>query len=64
MTSIDLETLFTTIYVLVDDWYQAKGRHSLKGKAGAKPIFSDSELLTLLLAHDFVPYPGETQYVA
>lgn len=64
MTSIDMDTLFTTLYVLVDDWYQAQGRALLAGKAGAKPSFSDSELLTLLLAHDFVPYPGETQYVA
>ncbi len=64
MTSIDLETLLTTLYVLVDDWYQTEGRHLLKGKTGAKAQFSDSELLTLLLAHDFVPYPGETQYVA
>lgn len=64
MTSIDMNTLFTTLYVLVDDWYQAHGQVLLAGKAGAKPKFSDSELLTLLLAHDFVPYPGETQYVA
>lgn len=64
MTSIDLDTFFTTLYVLVDDWYEAEGRAMLKGKAGAKPQFSDSELLTVLLAHDFVPYPGETQYVA
>lgn len=64
MTSIDMDTLFTTLYVLVDDWYKAKGQALLAGKAGAKPRFSDSELLTLLLAHDFVPYAGETQYVA
>lgn len=64
MTSIDLETLFTTVYVLVDDWYQAKGQRLLSGKAGVKASFSDSEMLTLLLVHDFVPYPGETQYVA
>ena len=33
------------------------------GKPGAKPEFSDSELLTLRLAPDFMPYPGETQSV-
>jgi Transposase DDE domain len=64
MTSIDLETVLTTLYVLVDDWYTEKGKALLSGKAGAKPRFSDSELLTLLLAQDFIPYPGETQYVA
>jgi hypothetical protein len=55
--------LLTTIYVLVDDWYQAKGQDLLKGKPGTKPEFSDSEMLTLMVAQDFIPYPGETQYV-
>jgi Transposase DDE domain len=63
MTSITIVELLTTIYVLVDDWYQAKGRHLLKGKPGVKPELSDSEMMTLMLAQDFIPYPGETQYV-
>jgi hypothetical protein len=61
MISIDIETLLTIIYVLVDDWYQAEGRHLLKSKPGVKPIFSDSEVITLLLAMD-LPFPGETQF--
>jgi hypothetical protein len=64
MTSIDLESLLTTIYVLVDDWYQAKGQARMTGKPGAKATFSDSEMLTLMLAQDFIPYPGESQYIA
>lgn len=64
MTSIDIETLLTIIYVLVDDWYEAKGKELLKGKPGVKPIFKDSEVITLMLAADFVPYPGETQFLA
>jgi hypothetical protein len=63
MTSIDAESLMTIIYVLVDDWYQAKGKQLLRGKAGSKPEFSDSEMLTLMIAQDFIPYPGETQYI-
>jgi hypothetical protein len=63
MTSITIVELLTTIYVLVDDWYQAKGQHLLKGKPGTKPEFSDSEMLTLMVAQDFIPYPGESQYV-
>ena len=63
MTSITIVELLTTIYVLIDDWYQAKGQLLLKGKPGAKPEFSDSEMLTLMVAQDFIPYPGETQYV-
>jgi hypothetical protein len=56
-------SILTITYVLVDDWYQTKGQALLKGKPGAKPEFSDSEMLTLMLAQDFIPYPGETQYV-
>ncbi len=64
MTSIDMVSLLTIILVLVDDWYVAKGQFLLKGKPGVKPEFSDSEMLTLMVAQDFMPYPGETQYVA
>lgn len=64
MTSISIPDLLTIIYVEVDDWYQAQGKELLKGKAGAKPIFSDSEMMSLMIAQDFIPYPGETQFVA
>jgi hypothetical protein len=62
-TSISIPDLLTTVYVWVDDWYQAKGQAMLKGKPGAKPAFSDSEMITLMLAQDLIPYPGETQFV-
>lgn len=63
MPSITFSELLTIIYVLVDDWYQMHGIKFLKGKAGRKPIFSDSEVMTLMMAHDFLPFPSETQYV-
>jgi transposase len=63
ITRLDMETLLTTMYVLIDDWYQEQGQGLLQGKTGAKAAFSDSELLTLILARDYLPYPGETQYV-
>lgn len=63
MTSIDIETLLTIIFVHVDDWYQEKGQRLLKGKAGRKPEFSDSEVITLMLAEEYIPYPAETQYL-
>lgn len=63
MTSINIESLLTIIFVHVDDWYQEKGQQLLKGKAGRKPEFSDSEMMTLMLAEDYIPYPGETQYL-
>lgn len=63
MTSINMETVLTTIYVMVDDWYQVKGQQLLAGKVGRKPIFGDSEVITLMVAEDFTPYPGEVQYI-
>jgi hypothetical protein len=56
-------TLLTIIYVLVDDWYKAEGHRLLKGKPGVKPVFSDSEVMTLMLAMDFIPFPSETQFL-
>jgi hypothetical protein len=64
MMSIDIETILTIIYVRVDDWYQSKGRKLLQGKVGRHPMFSDSEVITLMLAEDFIPYPGEQQFVS
>jgi hypothetical protein len=63
MTSIPLTDIFTIIFVLVDDWYQTEGCKYLKGKAGKKPEFSDSEVITLMLVQDFIPFPSETQYI-
>lgn len=64
MISIDMETILTIIYVLVDDWYEAKGKQLLAGKVGRKPTFQDSEMMTLMLACDFIPYPGERQFLS
>jgi hypothetical protein len=61
--SIDLESILSTIFVLVDDWHESQGKQLLKGKRGAKPNFKDSEVITLMLAMDFVPFPGETQFI-
>jgi hypothetical protein len=63
MTSITISDIMTIIFVLVDDWYQAEGVKLLRGKPGKKPEFTDSEIITLMLAQDYIPYPSETQYV-
>jgi len=64
MTSIPITDILTIIFVIVDDWYQIEGIKLLKGKSGNKPGFIDSEVITLMLAQDFIPYPSETQYIA
>lgn len=63
MPSIDIETILTIVYVVVDDWYEAEGKELLKGKVGRRPQFKDSEVLTLMLSADYIPYPGEYQYL-
>jgi hypothetical protein len=64
MHSIDFPTLLTIMYVLVDDWYKEYAPRLLQGKVGAKPVFSDSELITLMLAMDFLSFESETQFLA
>lgn len=61
-TTIDMETLITVVFVIVDDWYQQQGLKLLKGKRGRKAIFTDSELITLVLCMDIIPFPSERQF--
>jgi hypothetical protein len=63
MPSIDIETILTIVYVIVDDWYEAEGKELLRGKVGRRPQFKDSEVLTLMLSADYIPYAGEYQYL-
>jgi hypothetical protein len=63
MTSITISDILTIVFVLVDDWYQAEGVKLLRGKSGRKPEFTDSEIITLMLAQEYIPYPSETQYI-
>jgi hypothetical protein len=63
MRSITISDILTIIFVLEDDWYQAEGVKLLRGKPGKKPEFTDSEVMTLILAQDYIPYPSETHYI-
>jgi hypothetical protein len=63
MTSISIIDILTIVFVLVDNWYQEEGLKLLKGKPGSKPEFTDSEMITLMLAQEFIPFPSETQYI-
>jgi len=59
INSIDVETLFTILFVEIDDWYQLKGRQWLRGKVARPAKFSDSEVMTF-----FVPllWGGYSQF--
>ena len=43
MPSISIPDLLTIIYVLVDDWYQARGAKLLQGKAGKSRLFETAK---------------------
>lgn len=63
MNSINFESLIITVFVLVDDWYQTEGKTLTSSSPGAKPRMSDSEIITLALMMDYLPFPGETQFL-
>ena len=63
MNSIDFETLMITVFILVDDWYQSEKKALKALSPGAKPEMSDSEIITLALVMDYLPFPGETQFI-
>jgi hypothetical protein len=62
--SIAFADVLVSIYVVVDDWYQANWRDQHRDERGAKGDMSASEILTLMIAHDYLPYPGESQFLA
>ena len=64
MSSISVCDLLLFIYVLVDDWYQIHATEFRKGQPGKRPELSDSEVMTMMLAMDYIPFPSERQFVA
>jgi len=64
MDSIPISEILLYIFVLVDDWYQDHAGSFRQGKPGQKPEFRDSEVMTIMIAMDFIPFPSERQFVA
>jgi len=59
---MDLETFFTTVYVLVDDWYKTHIAPYKPKRPGVKPRMSDSEVLSVAIAGQWqvgVPWRSE-----
>ncbi len=57
------ETFLTTLYTIVDDWYQVYAPKLLAGKAGKKPVFSDSEVITLSIAQHWLGMADEREFL-
>lgn len=64
MDSIPISEILLYIFVLVDDWYQECASEYRKGQPGKRPDFRDSEMMSVMLAMDFIPFPSERQFVA
>ena len=64
MKTIPIEELFLIVYVLADDWYKRKGQYMVDRTVGQRPSFSDSEVLTLMLAIDFFEFTSERRYIS
>lgn len=59
---MDLDTFFTTVYVLIDDWYKQRMAGNMQRHAGAALKMSDSEVLTVAIAGQWrvgVPWQSE-----
>lgn len=57
------ETFLTTLYTIVDDWYQQHVPDSISGRAGRKPEFSDSEVMTLSIAQHWLGVEEEREFL-
>lgn len=64
MATISVEELYTVVYVVVNDWYQATGQYLLPPHVGDTPDFTDSEMLTVMLGIDFFEFTSERRYLA
>lgn len=57
------DAFLTTLYTIVDDWYQQHAPALLAGKAGKKPLFSDSEVMTLSIAQHWLGMDEEREFL-
>ena len=63
MNSIPMTEIILYIFVMVDDWYQEHATKFRSGQPGKKPDFSDSEVMTVMITMDYIPFPSERQFL-
>jgi hypothetical protein len=61
--NMPVDAFLTALYTKVDDWYQTQGPVLLAGKVGAKPLFADSEVITLALAQHWCGFQKEREWL-
>jgi hypothetical protein len=57
------ETFLTTLYTIVDDRYQQHAPGSISGRVGRRPLFSDSEVMSLSLAQHWLGISEERAFL-
>ncbi len=60
---MSVETFLTVLYCVIDELYQQHAPTCLLGKVGAKPEFSDSEVLTLMVAQHWCGFQKEATFL-
>jgi len=63
MKTVPVVDLFLVTYYIVDNRYRQKGYYLVNRIFGVRPVFSDSELLTLMIAVDFFEFSGGRRYL-
>lgn len=63
MTRTDFPSVMTLIFVLVDDWLQSQTQPHERNRPCVRAQFSDSEVRAIALLMDYLPFPGETQFL-
>src|SRR5579862_4465132 len=61
--NMPVESFLTALYTYVDDGYQTEGAALLAGKVGSKPEFSDSEVMTVVLAQHWCGFATEREWL-
>ena len=57
--NMPIDDFLTALYTTVDDWMQERASVLLSGKVGAKPVFSDSEVVTLSIAGHWLGFGSD-----
>jgi hypothetical protein len=60
---MSVETFLTVLYYVIDGLYQKHAPAFLAGKVGCKPAFSDSEVLTLMVAQHWCGFQKEATWL-
>lgn len=60
---MSVETFLTVLYCVVDELYHQHAPQAVTGRVGCKPEFSDSEVLTLMIAQHWCGFQKEAPFL-